>query len=188
MLHQFSFSLVLSLLALPFVTAQNLTKCANPIPNDCTFYTDCLEAKYSCGTDGYPIGYGFHFCTKFAESKSELSSHGQAWISNTMLCLQRALVPEATGAPGASATCGDLKTKAFASHADCYVDSGLCSLPISDWEKVSVEIVGPGTLVESFDALKATTSVGLQCTKFFAEVVGSALWPFRMRHVRRSLF
>ncbi|KAJ7616274.1 hypothetical protein DFH06DRAFT_1483798 [Mycena polygramma] len=188
MLQQLSFSLVLSLLALPFVTAQNLTKCANPIPNDCTFYTDCLEAKYSCGTDGYPIGYGFHFCTKFAESKSELSTQGQAWISNTMLCLQRALVPEATGAPGASATCGNLKTKAFATHADCYVDSGLCSLPISDWEKVSVEIVGPGTLVESFDALKATASVGLQCTKFFAEVVGSALWPFRMRRVRRSLF
>ncbi|KAF7342192.1 hypothetical protein MVEN_01807100 [Mycena venus] len=188
MSQRLGFVLAVFFLALPFVvTAQNLTKCATPIRDDCTFYTDCLEAKYQCGSDGYPIGYGFHFCTKFAESKSKLSTAGQAWISNTMLCLQNALVPEATGAPGAAATCADLKTKAFATHADCYVDSGLCSLPITDWEKVSVEIVGPGTLVESFDALKATASVGLQCTKFFAEVVASYISPFRMRRVRRGL-
>ncbi|KAJ7165368.1 hypothetical protein C8R46DRAFT_1277535, partial [Mycena filopes] len=109
--------------------------------------------------------------SKFAESKSELSTAGQTWIADTMLCLQRALVPEATGAPGAAATCDAVKTKAFATHADCYVSSGLCGLPISDWEKVSVEIVGPGTLVESVDALKATASVGLQCTEFFARIV-----------------
>ncbi|KAJ7212452.1 hypothetical protein C8J57DRAFT_1141464 [Mycena rebaudengoi] len=188
MLQQLSFVFVLSLVSLPLaVMAQNSTKCATPIRDDCTFYTECLEAKYNCGTEGYPISYGFHFCTKFAESRSKLSSEGQAWISNTMLCLQNALVPEATGAPGAEATCEDLKTKAFATHAGCYVDSGLCSLPLKDWEKVSVEIVGPGTLVESLDALKATASVGLKCAKFFLEVVGDAIWPFRMRRVSRTL-
>jgi hypothetical protein len=189
MFWRFSFVFIIFFLALPFVvTAQNLTKCTTPIRDDCTFYTDCLEAKYQCGADGYPIGYGFHFCTKFAESKSILSTAGKAWISDTMLCLQKALVPEATGAAGAVTTCADLKTKAFATHADCYVDSGLCSLPISDWEKVAVDIVGPGTLVESFDALKATASVGVQCTKFFAELVANAVFPFRMRRVRRGLF
>lgn len=141
-----------------------------------------------CGRVPYQLR--FPLCTKFAEAKSELSTSGQAWISDTMLCLQRALVPEAIGAPGAVTTCADLKTKAFATHADCYVQSGLCSLPISDWEKVSVDIVGPGTLVESFDALKATFSVGLQCTKFFAEAAASFLgFPVkRMMRVRRSLF
>ncbi|KAJ7780464.1 hypothetical protein B0H14DRAFT_3507542 [Mycena olivaceomarginata] len=124
MFWRFSFVFTILFLALPFVvTGQNLTKCTTPIRDDCTFYTDCLEAKYQCGADGYPIGYGFHFCTKFAESKSILSTAGK----------------RAAGA--------------------------VTTLPISDWEKVAVDIVGPGTLVESFDALKATASVGVQCTK-----------------------
>ncbi|KAH8814571.1 hypothetical protein DL96DRAFT_417290 [Flagelloscypha sp. PMI_526] len=183
--------IVSTLLALPLLaSAQNATiaaKCSQPIRDDCTFYTECLEAKYQCGAEGYPISYGFHFCSKFAEDKGKLSATGQKWISDTMLCLQTALVPDATGAAGASATCDDLKSKAFATHAGCYVDSGLCSLPIGDWEKVSVEIVGPGTLVESFDAIKATAGVGLKCAKFFAEVVADKIWPFRMRRARRSL-
>lgn len=104
-----------------------------------------------------------------------------------MLCLQNALVADATGAAGASSTCEDLKTKAFATHANCYVDSGLCDLPVGDLKKISVDIVGPGTLVENTDAIKATGSVGLKCTKFFLEAIGDALWPFRMRRVRRTL-
>ncbi|KAJ7488339.1 hypothetical protein FB451DRAFT_1227046 [Mycena latifolia] len=192
MVQQLSAVLILIFLALPFAaTAQistNSTKCATPIRDDCTFYTECLEAKYQCGADGYPLAYGFHFCTKFAESRSKLSAEGQEWMLDTMLCLQNALVPEATGAVGAAATCEDLKTKAFATHAGCYVDSGLCDLPLSDMEKVSFEIVGPGTLVDSVDALKATASVALKCTEFFLSAFGDAIWPFKMRRVTRRNF
>ncbi|KAF7366277.1 hypothetical protein MSAN_00883900 [Mycena sanguinolenta] len=187
MFRRFNFVLTLIFFVFPFIiAAQNSSECAAPVRNDCTFYTDCLEARYDCGPDGYPLAFGFHFCNKFADSKSELSSAGQVWMSNTMLCLQRALVPEATGAPGAAATCADLKTKAFATHADCYVQSGLCSLPITDWEKIAFEIVGPGTLVDSFDALKATASVGVQCTEFFAKVVASNI--LRVRGAGPSIF
>ncbi|KAJ6449785.1 hypothetical protein C8R45DRAFT_123700 [Mycena sanguinolenta] len=185
--QRLNFVLTLIFLVFPFIiAAQNSSECAAPVPNDCTFYTDCLEARYDFGADGYPLAYGFHFCTKFAESTSELSPAGQAWMSNTMLCLQRALVPEATGAPGAAATCADVETKAFGTHADCYVQNGLCSLPISDWNAIVFDIVGPGTLVDSIDALKATASAGLQCTEFFAKVVANDILP-RMRRVRRSL-
>ena len=44
-----------------------LATCPDPaaiaaLPEDCSFYTDCLEAKFDCGPDGYPIGYGDKYC------------------------------------------------------------------------------------------------------------------------------
>ncbi|KAJ6481845.1 hypothetical protein C8R45DRAFT_1003236 [Mycena sanguinolenta] len=180
MLQRLKVVFTLIFLVFPFiVAAQNSTECSDPVPNDCDFYTECLEARYDCGADGYPLAYGYHFCTKFQNSTADLSPAGQLWMTNTMLCLQRALVPEATGAAGAAATCSALETKAFGTHADCYVQSGLCTLPISDWNAIVFEIIGPGTLVDSFDALEATASAGFQCVEFFAEVIAHGILPLR---------
>lgn len=71
-----------------------------------------------------------------------------------MLCLQQALVPEATNATGAVQGCSALSTKAFASHAKCYVDSGFCKLGVRDW-LVIVETVGINNLIMSSDGIKA---------------------------------
>ena len=58
-----------------------------------------------------------------------------------MLCLQTALVPEAVGAPNAVQGCDALSQFAFSTHAQCYVDSGVCVLSPSDWG-VIVNTVG----------------------------------------------
>lgn len=87
---------------------------------------------------------------------------------NTMHCLQKALVPDATGAE--DTTCDALEDKAFATHAGCYVDSGLCTLPPTDWLAV-VEIVQLRTLFQNWDAFKATVKAGEGCLKFWAFLV-----------------
>ena len=60
----------------------------------CDFYTDCLEAKFQCGPDGYPIGYGYKYCDKFLEEYDEFSADGQKWIDGTLTCLKQALEPD----------------------------------------------------------------------------------------------
>jgi hypothetical protein len=116
------------------------SECTNPPRDSCTFYADCLESRYHCGPNGYPIGYGENFCQKFSDNRDELSDKGVKWMLDVGQCLQNNLVPEATG-PAEGTTCDSLKTKALASHPRCYVDNGLCSLPPSDWAAIA-RIVG----------------------------------------------
>lgn len=112
--------------------------CANPVKNTCNFYPDCLEAEYHCRPGGYPIGYGLKNCNKFIAALSSFSPNGQTWVTNTMLCLQQALVPDALSG---QATCASIWSDAFASHAPCYVSSGVCSIP-QDWALI-FKLVGP---------------------------------------------
>jgi hypothetical protein len=91
-------------------------------------------------------------------------------MSNTMLCLQSALIPEATGGPGAVTGCDALRDKAFGTHAKCYVASGLCTLPVRDWG-VIVKTIGIGNLVSSGDAVKATLAAAGDCLGIYAKKV-----------------
>ncbi|KAF5379449.1 hypothetical protein D9615_006576 [Tricholomella constricta] len=138
--------------------------CTNPPRDSCAFYADCLESKYHCGPEGYPIGFGQSFCEKFSANRAELSTKGQTWMLDTMQCLQNELVPEATATTGV--TCRSLEKKAFASHAKCYVESGLCTLPPSDWLAI-VEIVEIKTLFESKNSFLATLNAGKGCIKTY---------------------
>ncbi|KAG6840629.1 hypothetical protein C0991_005481 [Blastosporella zonata] len=138
--------------------------CTNPPRGQCNFYADCLESQYHCGPTGYPLGFGEHFCMKFNASRAELSTEGQVWMLNTMECLQQALVPEATSTAGV--TCDSLRKDAFASHGPCYVQSGLCTLPPSDWVKI-VGIVGVKSLFDSKEAFLATLSAAEGCLEAY---------------------
>ncbi|KAF2278738.1 uncharacterized protein EI97DRAFT_484357, partial [Westerdykella ornata] len=138
--------------------------CSNPAENTCTFYTDCLEKKMQCGSSGYPIDYGLKYCKKFTAARGEFSARGKAWITKTMLCLQRALVPYATGEQ--KGTCAKLKEFAFATHPGCYVSSGVCALPPGDWE-VIIKTVSIKELFGSVDALKATLQTAGDCVEFY---------------------
>lgn len=142
-------------------------QCSAPVRDTCTFYRDCLETRYHCGASGYPIGYGEHYCQAFTAAKSKFDENGKRWISDTMLCLQKALVPEATGAKTAVHGCDALSHKAFSTHANCYVDSGLCLLGPADWLAI-IETVGLKELVSSCDAIKQTLITAGKCIEFFA--------------------
>ena len=45
---------------------------------------------------GYPLGYGQNYCNKFTNGRSLFDAQGQQWITDTMQCLQLALVPDTT--------------------------------------------------------------------------------------------
>ena len=137
--------------------------CENPERDTCNFYPDCLESKYHCGSSGYPIGYGLKYCEAFTAAKPRLSARGNIWVSDTMLCLQRALVPFATYE---STTCPELKGAAIATHPDCYVNSGVCVLPPTDWA-VIVNTVDLKDLFGSLDQLKAVLKTVDDCADFY---------------------
>jgi Phosphomannose isomerase type I len=40
-------------------------ECSDSPYGQCSFYAYCLEARYHCGPNGYPIGYGLKYCEKF---------------------------------------------------------------------------------------------------------------------------
>ncbi|KIJ06358.1 hypothetical protein PAXINDRAFT_103402 [Paxillus involutus ATCC 200175] len=141
--------------------------CANPPMDQCSFYATCLESRYHCGPDGYPLGYGRKYCQKFAGERSKLDPQGQKWMIDTMHCLQLVLVPDAIDAN--STTCDALKDQAFASHAGCYVSNGFCTLGVHDWAAI-IEIVGITTPFANWDALKATMQAIAYCTGFYGHM------------------
>jgi hypothetical protein len=147
------------------------SECLDPQPNDCNFYAQCIESRYHCGPTGYPIGYGQYYCNKFVMDASLLSSKGQTWMTNVMLCLQQDLVPYALGAAQGFSDCQALQDFAFSTHPTCYVDSGLCALPVTDWEAIVEKIVGVTTLFDSWDAFKATVEAAGGCAEFYAWLV-----------------
>ncbi|KAF8962393.1 hypothetical protein BDZ97DRAFT_1824858 [Flammula alnicola] len=150
-------------------------ECSDPPRGQCTFYADCLEAQYHCGAQGYPIGYGQQYCEKFNADKSDLSPAGQNWMLDTMECLQRTLVPEATGAPDAVQTCAELTEKAFDSHPKCYIDSGLCWLGVKEWVEI-VKIIGVGTLFASWDATKETVRAAEGCLALYGHTLARKIF------------
>ncbi|CAG8635856.1 4611_t:CDS:2, partial [Acaulospora morrowiae] len=131
--------------------------CDNPVPNTCDFYMSCLEEKFHCGPKGYPINYGNNNCEKFVISINKFSPAGKKWVTNVMLCLQRKLV---SSYDNNETTCTDIYNTAFGSHAPCYIASGICILPPTDWE-VLFEIIGFKTF---FGNLKIITANALLST------------------------
>jgi hypothetical protein len=69
----------------------------------------------------------------------KMSPEGQVWVTDTMLCLQRALVPYGKGRE--PTTCEAVKEYAFGTHPSCYINSGVFTLPPSDWP-INVNTVG----------------------------------------------
>ncbi len=107
--------------------------CLNPPFRSCLFYEDCMESKISCGANGYAIGYGKKYCTKYSNRLSSFTSQGQDWIHETMNCLQKALV---TPLQNCDSTCETLRQIAFASHPSCYINAGVCDLSANDWYQI----------------------------------------------------
>ncbi|KAE8323131.1 hypothetical protein BDV39DRAFT_209087 [Aspergillus sergii] len=149
-LQNYLFSLLISSIPTSITAQSNpdiTASCAYPAPNTCTFYPSCLERVYHCGDSGYPLAFGNKYCTKTLEYRSLLSPAGQSWSTNAMLCLQEQLVPLLPESANQEKDCHQLERYAMATHANCFVQSGVCSLGLKDWE-VIVEIIWPALLSE----------------------------------------
>jgi|MDSW01.2.fsa_nt_gb hypothetical protein len=104
----------------------------------CEMYS-CLEAQngLNCGDRGYFRGYGQKYCARFSAITGEfMSDAGRQWLANVRSCL----LDEVESLLEDTSSCKDIRQGAFDSHPGCYVQSGLCSLPPSDWGHIVATI------------------------------------------------
>merc|ERR1719510_866178 len=95
---------------------------------------------------------------------------GNAWITSTLNCLQRSLVPVLSDDP-ASTSCPDIQQMAFDSHPKCYTGDGtknpsepsICLLPVTKWTCV-VGTIDLWDLVDPL-GLKQAAEVAAICVK-----------------------
>jgi hypothetical protein len=123
------------------VTIDPVQACPVPSPeaipgHESVFYL-CAEAVVrdgaGCGPDGYLLGYGTRYSQRFyKEARPRMSSRGQRWIDDVLVCLQRDL----RDAIDVETSCEDIRTIAFDSHPQCYVEAGFCALPV--WDVLTV--------------------------------------------------
>ncbi len=109
--------------------------CTKPKSGQCGFYGQCIESKYKCGADGYPLGYGAKYCDRFnALSSHDLSEKGLVWRDHTLVCLQQKLADLLVTSNNVN-SCPDLKAYAFRSHVGCYTQpfAPVCDLTVGDW-------------------------------------------------------
>lgn len=117
----------------------------NPQSAACGWYTDCMERAHPCGPTGYVMNFGYPYCKKFAAAAS-LTSKGREWRDNTMICLQKSLVPFLGVSGPEKRVCDEIKQHGFDSHVACYTGApSICSLPWSDLFEIA-GIIGPGFL------------------------------------------
>ncbi len=94
----------------------------------CDYYR-CREQEDACGPDGYHLGFGYHYCNAFRLiAERHASPEAQGWLSRVRRCLIETLDRDET-----EGDCNQLKERAFDSHVECYVKTGFCDLPLSDW-------------------------------------------------------
>lgn len=128
------------------------------------------------------MGFGDHFCKRFQKTRLEMTPAGQEWLTKTMLCLQQKLVPFANGQQ--SATCPSLRSRAFETHSDCYIDSGVCFLDRSDWQKIfgTVDlktIFDKASIKETLETVKGCGKLWLYIAEEILKDTWDDLWPFR---------
>jgi len=115
---------------------------SNPLtPIDCAFalgsegcaqcdYYQCMENQMQCGPNGYLEGFVGKYCQRFSSiTYPRMTPQGKVWMEEVRECL---IVRLHDGrVPGE--TCGDVKQRGLADHKTCYLEAGLCQLPLSDW-------------------------------------------------------
>jgi hypothetical protein len=125
--------------------------------HEATFYR-CAEETLACGPDGYLLGYGAKYAERFhRRTRPWMSSRGRVWLDATLVCLQVTLRDRID----ASTSCDDVRTIAYDSHPACYVDSGFCRLPWSDWFAVLATVDGADWL--SRDAQRQVIATAQAC-------------------------
>ena len=155
-------------------TCSSLQACRNPSGDSCSWYRDCLNRFNPCSSspsDEYALTYGNHYCTKYENNLNKFSSQAQQWIGKVRKCLQLALKTQL----GSGISCSNLKVEAFDSHTKCYVDSGFCELPLSDYVEIT-KLVGNALLPFSGGAFRTVLNGGstfASCAARYASALGS---------------
>lgn len=100
----------------------------------CEFYS-ALEEKLHCGSEGYPLAFGRHYCRRFDLASGAFSTRGRAVLGRIKSCLQEELVP------WGGLDCAALKTVALESHVVCYRRAEFCELSLLDQARIFVTVL-----------------------------------------------
>lgn len=99
----------------------------------CAFYGCANKSIEKAGIcqpgdeNSYFMNYGDKYCQRFAsKTNDKLSDKGKLWLNKTLVCLQKAIVDFCS--KDKCNQCDNVRKLAYASHAPCYTDSGLCHL------------------------------------------------------------
>jgi hypothetical protein len=148
-----------------------VASCEAPRPQNCSFYSACVETRTSCGESGYALGYGEKYCTAF-KNIDGLTAKGIAWRDSVMHCLQEELVDYTQ--PSSNATCDQIIDAAFASHPVCYTlpENSICFLPPSDTLAV-LGTIGGSELLTARSRTQILATIGTCIGQ-----IGHWLFPF----------
>ncbi|WP_409478079.1 hypothetical protein [Pseudobdellovibrio sp. HCB154] len=96
----------------------------------CDYY-QCLEMREQCGSDGYYLKFGKHYCEKYQADEANYSEKGREFLANIRTCLQEELEREQIRA-NEFPRCSKVEKFAVGTHKYCYQQYGFCDLPRKD--------------------------------------------------------
>ena len=98
----------------------------------CAYYY-CLEEEAQCGPNGYFLDFVGKYCVRFTQvTYPRLSQAGKDWMAGVRECL----ITNMESGYEEGESCTSIEKRGIADHITCYVDTGICSLPIRDWIKI----------------------------------------------------
>lgn len=102
----------------------------------CRYYA-CREAARtdSCGPGGYYLGYALKYCQRLSgRVAAKMSPQGKRWLDEVRRCLPEHMEEHVSD----EATCRDVSDHGISSHRDCFLEAGVCDLPMGDWFSFSI--------------------------------------------------
>jgi len=106
----------------------------------CEYYR-CREEQAQCGEGGYLLNFAERYCNRFRLlTEPNVSAEGRAWMRRVRRCLVTSLDAVERGND-----CQSIEESGLGTHPSCYVDTGFCELPVSDWLSV-INTIEPGDL------------------------------------------
>ena len=91
-----------------------------------------LESDMNCGSQSYIQRFALPYCQAYLQQNDQFSPQGQIVLAKIRSCLQNELLNDADD----GLTCQNIQDIGVASHYDCYIQSGFCSLNAVDTERV----------------------------------------------------
>jgi len=76
-----------------------------------------------------------------------------------MTCLQKALIEAVT----CNVSCSSIESAAFASHAPCYIEAGVCDLGVDDWLQILSVVWDKRTRAALIETLHQAQQTGSEC-------------------------
>jgi len=88
-----------------------------------------LNGGAGCGEEGYPRDFGARYAEIYmGDIYPDVSQAGQDFLDANLLCLQQAFLDDTDPAM----SCEEVAEAGFDAHPGCYLESGICDVPLAD--------------------------------------------------------